>query len=78
MDHQPSDPLIHFIFIYWMAVTPAYRSIRITPAQLEVLKSLKGLERIHYACELTDSLHMEDNIRHVDWMVSELSWQFCG
>lgn len=32
---------------------------------------------IHYACELTDNLSMEDKIEHIDWMVSKLSWQFC-
>lgn len=78
MNHQPLDPLVHFVFIYYMAVHPGFRSIRITPEQLATLKSLKGREQIHYACELTDYLSMEEKIEHLDWMVSKLSWQFCS
>lgn len=59
-----------------MAVHPGFRSIRVTPEQLEKLKSLKGRELIKYACELTDFHHMEGKVKHVDWMVSKLSWQF--
>lgn len=59
-----------------MAVQPGFRNLRITPEQLEILKSLKGREQIHYACELADFLHMEDKVKHLDWMVSGLSWQY--
>lgn len=74
MNHLPLDPLVHFIFIYYMAVRPGLHSIRITPKQLETLKSLKRCEQLHYACELTGCLHMEEKVKHLDWMVSGLSW----
>lgn len=74
MNEQFLDPLVHFIFIYYMAVRPGLYSIRITPEQLATLKSLKEREQIHYACELTGCFHMEEKVKHLDWMVSGLSW----
>ena len=53
-----------------------YLSKRVTPNELEKLKSLKGREQIHFACELTDFLRMEEYIEHLDWMVSDLSWSY--
>lgn len=50
MNHQPLDALVHFVFLFYMAVQPGFRSLRITPEQLEILKSLKGREQIHYSC----------------------------
>ena len=76
MEIKPLDPLVHFIFIYYKAVSPMYFSKRVTPHDLEKLKSLKGRERIHFACELTDFLRMEEYIVHLDWMVSDLSWSY--
>lgn len=73
MEIKPLDHLVHFIFIYDMPVTPKYMSKRITPHDLEKLKSLKGREQIHFACELTDFLFMEPKIKLLDWMVSGLS-----
>lgn len=78
MNHQPLEPLVHFVFIYYMAIHPGLRSIRITPEQLATLKSLNGRQLIHYACELTDYLNMEEKIEHLDWIVSKLCWQFCS
>ena len=76
MELQPLDPLVHFVFIYYKAVTPRYFSIRVSPENLAKLKSLKGREQIHFACELTDFLRMEEYISHLDWMVSDLSWTY--
>lgn len=72
MTHQQINPLVHFIFIYYMAVTPKYISLRLPPEDIERLSSLRGRELIHLACELTDFLSMEDKIRHVDWVKSSL------
>lgn len=76
MEYPPLDPLVHFVFIYYMAVHPGYRCKRITPEQLEKLRTLRDREQIHYACELTGFEH-EDKVKHLDWMVSRMSWQFC-
>lgn len=66
MNPQPLDPLVNFVFLYYMAIPSSFRSIRFTSEQLTTLKSLKGREQIHYACELTDYLRMEDKIEHID------------
>ena len=57
---KPLDPLVHFIFIYYKAVSPMYLSKRVTPNELEKLKSLKGSEQIHFAWELTDFLSVPE------------------
>ena len=78
MNHQPLEPLVHFVFIYYMAIHPGLHSIRITPEQLATLKSLNGRKRLSCYRAGTDSLNMEEKIEHLDWIVSKLSWQFCS
>ncbi|MCM1139521.1 MAG: hypothetical protein NC453_13200 [Muribaculum sp.] len=67
---EQQTKLVHFVFIYTMAVTPGYKSLRLTPSQIEELKSLRGDAQRDKIITLCDKSHVADKIRHIDWMVS--------
>lgn len=50
-DHQQINPLVHFIFIYYMAVTPYYISLRLPLGDIERFNFVEGSGLIAGICE---------------------------
>lgn len=68
MNLQPSDPLVHIIFVWRASVKPGLYSAHLPEATVDKLRTLRGRELIHFACELS----VEEDVKHVDWVKSTL------
>ncbi len=67
------NPLVHFVFIHRMSITPKLISIRLSWEQIDHLKSLRGSAQTAYIYELTGiSASRSLDVSHIDWMVSSV------
>ncbi|MCM1139964.1 MAG: hypothetical protein NC453_15465 [Muribaculum sp.] len=64
--------LVHFVFIYYKAVSPTYKSKRLSREEFLKFRAMSRSEQSSYAITICGLDFMSGKIKHVDWMQSSM------